>query len=174
MYQLFQQISTKLASLEHCPHRLALSTSVGVFLACAPLLGIQTILAFLVSYLGGLNGSIVLIILFLVNNPLTMVPIIMADYGVGYLIFEKYMAINTTALLPTWMGYANAQIEKTIHRLAPQGNFSIGNYIFGGLLFGLLCSLPLYPLMYYWGKRWLSSRPSEPPVTQPPMAQPPQ
>lgn len=164
MYQLFQQISTKLTSLEHCPHRLALSATVGVFLACAPLLGIQTVLAFIVSYLGQLNGSIVLIILFLVNNPFTMVPIIMANYGVGYIVFEKYMAINTTEFLPLWMGYVNTNLEKTVHKLVPQGNFSVGNYIFGGFLFGILCSIPVYPVMYLLGKRWAAEKKPSPPI----------
>lgn len=139
-------------TLEPSPHRLALSGCVGVFLACAPFLGIQTILAVGIIYLFALNGSVVLATLFIVNNPLTMVPIIIADYMTGTIILERFLSIDTKQLLPVWMHGISATISKHITTIIPHAHFSVENYIFGGLLFGFFCCLITYPFFY-----WLSS-----------------
>lgn len=157
MYQLFHQTTTKLMRLEPSPHRLALSGCVGIFLACAPFLGIQTILAIGMAYLFALNSSIVLATLFLVNNPLTMVPIIIADQMTGKIILEHFLSINTAHLLPSWTHTISSTMNNKIQLLLPQTHFSIANYIFGGLLFGLICCIPSYPLLYWISKKYNST-----------------
>ncbi len=84
------------------PTKLAWSCALGVYLAFSSFLGIQTLLVFVFSFLLRAQASIVFAVLYLVNNPWTMVPIFFLDYGVGVWFF-KFIGVDWVALEPHWM-----------------------------------------------------------------------
>jgi len=121
---------------------------ISTFIASSSLLGVQTFVALGASWLFSLNTAVVLLVLFLVNNPFTMVPIILANYAVGYIVFERLFAISFDSITPLWM----LSLRDKISAKLPAGaiaSFSIWNYLLGGMIFGLICSGIVYIILRY-------------------------
>ena len=65
------------------PKERAAAVALGVWIAFSPFLGIQTFLIFGICWIVHLNPSITFAVVYLINNPWTMIPIAAADYMVG-------------------------------------------------------------------------------------------
>ena len=143
----------RLLAMEKSANKLALGCCLGVFIATSPFLGIQTWIAFPLAWLFGVNALIIIAVLYLINNPLTMLPIVVADYAVGHWIIEQWMGINLVIYNPSWMGWVNTKIGPTLYTYLGVTEVCFWCYILGGLLFATICSLPLYPLL-----RWFFAR----------------
>lgn len=137
----------KLLLSERSCSRLAASFSVGTFIAIAPVIPLQTPLLFLVSWLFGLNAVIVFAAVYIVNNPLTLVPIYVIDYTVGVHFF-KMIGIDAASYNPSWVASANTFISRYIDIKKYLGaDLCLWCLLVGGLIFALLVSVPLYPLL---------------------------
>ena len=79
----------KLVLTETSVQKLTLSFCLGAFLAFSPYIGLQTWLTFPICWFFRLNVTITLASLYLISNPFTMVPIIIAGYALG-----KWLLIN--------------------------------------------------------------------------------
>jgi len=97
-----QRLVARYGSGNISPTMLAWSCALGVYLAFSPFLGVQTILVFVFSFLLRARASIVCAVLYLVNNPWTMVPIFFLDYGTG-IWFLKLLGVDWVLLEPAWM-----------------------------------------------------------------------
>ena len=91
MAQFFRRYLEKLLSQEGSCHKLALSFSLGTFIAIMPIIPFQTPLLFLVGWLMRLNTAIVFAAVYVINNPLTLVPIYIMDYAVGSWFFTRLL-----------------------------------------------------------------------------------
>lgn len=150
-----QKILQKLISAEQCPKRLTLSCCAGVFLACAPFLGIQTLLAIIFGMLMRLNTKVIVIVLFLINNPFTMIPIVIADCLTGAFLIERALGISIDSYLPEWLSSIDKVVTQKLSCIVPAGVFTFGTYLVGGLIFAFICSIPLYPILYPLFKKLL-------------------
>jgi uncharacterized protein (DUF2062 family) len=145
--KFFKNLLNRLLAMEKSPHKLALGCCLGIFMAMSPFLGIQTWLAIPLSWLFGVSTLLVIAVLYLVNNPFTMFPIVVADYAVGHCIIERWMGMDLTVYNPSWMGWINSKIGPTLYKYLGVTQVCFWCYILGGLLLATICSLPLYPVL---------------------------
>lgn len=137
----------KLLLAERSCERLAASFCVGTFIAISPTIPVQTPLLFFVSWLFGLNAGVVFAAVYLVNNPLTLIPIYMIDYAVGVKFFEL-LGIPIANYNPAWVASLNTFVSRYIDIKKYLGaDFCLWCLLVGGVLFALMVSLPLYPLL---------------------------
>ncbi len=132
---------------ERTPQKLALASSFGIFIAFSPLLGIHWLLTIIFAWAFRLNFGVMYAAAHVVNNPLTMVPIYLADYAVGTFI-ARQLGIDLFAYNPTWMNWLNV-------KLACLGipNLSLWAFLIGGHVLGLAVALIAYPLLLHFFHR---------------------
>lgn len=148
MYRFLHTAFEKIILREPSVHKLTASSCMGIFLACSPFLGIQLLLASIISWLLRLNTALVIIVLCLVNNPITMIPIILIDYFVGYIVLEKIFHASLYLYEPAWLARFNTFISECCAGYVAAASFSIWNYFVGGVIFALICSITSYPALY--------------------------
>ena len=109
---MFRSTFRRLLAIDDPPERTALAFSIGIFIAFSPLLGLHTILATLLAFIFKFNKIAIYSGTF-INNPfLTLVPIIVASYGVGAFI----MGSLRSALLRNILVQSN-QISRSAEQL---------------------------------------------------------
>src|ERR671929_2301214 len=95
---MFRKAFRRLLAIDDPPERTALAFSIGVFIAFSPFLGLHTILATLLAFLFRFNKIAIYTGTF-INNPfLTLVPIIIASYGVGAFVLGRPLRIPDEGL----------------------------------------------------------------------------
>ncbi len=129
------------------PHQIALAFSIGIFTAFSPLLGLQVVLAIVLIGLFRLNKPAVLAGTF-VNNPWTLVPILMASIWVG----EAVCCHASDLPNIDWSSLTFA----TLHiQLRPY----LWPFVLGSVLLGLICALVSYFLVYWLVTAYRRARP---------------
>ncbi len=148
MPQFVSRYLEKLVSKEGSCHKLALSFSMGTFIAIMPIIPFQTPLLFVVSWLMGLNTAIVFAAVYVVNNPITLVPIYIMDYAVGSWFFTRLLGLDLQKYNPWWMEQANAWLSKYIDITKYLGEgLCLWCLLLGGLLVAAVVSASMYPLL---------------------------
>src|SRR5215210_6768981 len=90
---MFRAAFRRLLAIDDPPERTALAFSIGVFIAFSPFLGLHTILATALAFFFRFNKVAIYTGTF-INNPfLTLVPIILASYGVGAFLMGKPLGL---------------------------------------------------------------------------------
>lgn len=154
MSKFVKKVMDKLIAAERSPERLARSCCVGIAIATSPFITLQTWIAFPIAWIFGLNTIVIITVLYVVNNPFTMVPIIVADYACGYWLIDRLMGIDLVAYNPSWVAWINAKIGPYLQQYLGVTSFCFWCYIIGGLIFCAICSLPFYvPLRNYFRKK---------------------
>lgn len=87
---------------ERSPHRLALTCSLGAFIAISPLMGGHTLMTFVFSWLLRLSVPAVFAVSFSINNPWTMIPIYSFNHLFGKWLFGV-LNVDHTAWEPMWL-----------------------------------------------------------------------
>lgn len=95
-------LAERLLLQERSPHRLALTCSLGAFIAISPLIGAHTLMTFLFGWLLQLSIPAVFAVSFFINNPWTVVPIYSFDHIFGKWLFGV-LNVDHTAWEPTWL-----------------------------------------------------------------------
>ena len=138
----------KLLLKERSIPRLSASFCLGTFIALTPTIPLQTPLAVVLSWLFGLNVAVAVAALYVVNNPLTMIPIYVAGYALGVWCFKLVGATDLLQHNPVWVGRFNAFLSRYIDIKKYLGaEFCFWCLLLGGFLFALLVSVLLYPLL---------------------------
>ncbi len=132
----------KLAYEEKSPHKLALSFCMGAFIAFSPFPGLHTIMIFAFSVLFGLNLSVTFAAAYGINNPITLIPVYAADYGLGYWLLHKLLALDVAAINPWWMQTCSMYFEQKLGLPLP----CIWSFLIGGNILGIVIALVLYPI----------------------------
>lgn len=131
------------------PYERAAAVALGVFIAFSPFLGVQTFLIFGGAWLLGLNASITFAVVYLINNPWTMIPIAAADYLVGLYVVERWLGYDLMPYNPAFMDWVNNKIGYYIMNYLGIPALCFWYYIIGGLILALCVSLLAYPLFRY-------------------------
>lgn len=149
MIEYIKKILHKLILAEKSPEKLAFSFSLGCFLAFSPYLGIQTWLIFPLCWIFKLNITVTMTTLYLVSNPFTFVPIVMADYFTGYWFLVKFLHIDAIAYNPSWLAGLLNFLSKYVVDLQKYLGFTICFWCFflGAHILGILVGCLLYPIM---------------------------
>lgn len=145
-----------LLSIEKSPHKLAVGCCLGIFIAMSPFLGIQTWIAIPLSWLFRVNALVVITVLYIVNNPFTMIPIVLADYIVGHWIMVKWLHVDLASYNPSWIHWLELKIGPALHKYLGVTSICFWCYLAGGIILALLCSISLYPLLRFFFVRTMT------------------
>ena len=141
---MFRATFRRLLAIDDPPERTALAFSIGIFIAFSPFLGLHTILATLIAFLFRFNKIAIYSGTF-INNPfLTLVPIIIASYGVGALLLGIPLRIPTEGI--DLLRNPQLLTGDYYRRLFTQSWPVVKPFALGGLLLSVVCSLITYPL----------------------------
>lgn len=150
----------RLMALEHqsSAHKLALTCSLGVFIAISPLIGAHTAMTLLFGWLLRLSIPALFAVSVFVNNPWTMAPIYSFDHFFGKWLLEV-LNIDYLSWDPAWVKSFNLFLEQH----AGISGVSLSAFLFGGNLLATGISVMLYPPMkrvfaIYLSKKTLSAR----------------
>lgn len=143
MAKIIKNFIKKMIYHERSPEKLALSFSMGTYIAFSPFMGFHTVMVFLFTWIFGLNLGVTLASSCFINNPWTMIPVYSAGYGFGYWMMHNLFNINTIFLEPAWMMSVNNFFEHTIGFAKP----CLWSFLVGGNILGIALGLFLYPLM---------------------------
>jgi uncharacterized protein (DUF2062 family) len=142
----------RLLAIDDPPERTALAFSIGVFIAFSPFLGLHTISATALAFLFRFNKVAIYSGTF-INNPfLTLVPIILASYGIGAFLMGRPLGLPAEGL--DLLKDPHLLTADYWRRLSKHGFDVLLPFTIGGMLLSLVCSLAAYPLTL----RWLRAR----------------
>lgn len=137
--QHLQQFSKHLLHAENSVQKLALSTSLGIYVAFSPFIGLHTLMAICLAWLFSFNVIITLSVSCLINNPWTMVPV----YGCDYL-FGKWFCyvcnIDFMRNVPTFFNF----VCEPISYYVGLPTYSLWTFFLGGNVLSLLLALLMY------------------------------
>jgi len=134
---------TSFFAYERCPHRLSLAFAVAVYVSFSPFLGLHTLMLLASGWFLRLNIPLVLAIGYGINNPLTMVPIMMSGYWTGHWFLHSWLKIQVTTTNPWWIEWCN----QMLHTHVGIEQISFWAFMVGANLLGFLLALICYPIM---------------------------
>lgn len=141
---MFRSAFRRLLAIDDPPERTALAFSIGVFIAFSPFLGLHTILATLLAFLFRFNKIAIYTGTFLNNPFFTLVPIIIASYGVGAFLMGRPVGIPAEGidLLKNPAIFSGEYYR----RIFAQSWYIVEPFAVGGIVLSVVCSLLSYPL----------------------------
>ncbi len=141
--------SKKLLLHERSAKKLALATSVALYVAISPFLGLHTMMLVVAGWLFNLNIPVLIMVSYTVNNPWTMIPLMAGGYWAGYKILHVWCGLSVAAINPAIMSWFNAYI----HTYLGLKDVSFWAFMLGGNIVGIFVALALYPLLHLFFKK---------------------
>lgn len=139
----------KLLLEERTPTKLAHASCFGLFIAFSPFIGFHWLMTIVFAWAFRLNIAVVYAVAHL-NNPLTMIPIYLADYKIGDAISQR-LGINLFAYNPSWMNWLNMKLA-----CLQIPNLSLWTFIIGGNVLSIVLGIISYPFFIRFYKRILT------------------
>ena len=133
---------------ERTPQKLACASCVGIFIAFSPFLGVHWLMTIILAWALSLNVAVIYAAAHVVNNPLTMVPVYLADYTFGEWITKRLFGVDLLAYNPSWMQWLNIKLS-----CLGIPNLSLWTFIIGGNILGILAALAAYPFLLRFYQR---------------------
>ncbi len=147
MKQYLRKKFEELLLKEKSIHVLAASFCMGTFIALTPTIPLQTWLLLGLAWPLRLNIAVAMAALYLVNNPLTMIPIYVIGYALGMWL-SRLVGIDLLRYNPWWVERFNEFLSSYVDISTYLGtDICFWCLIIGGTLFALMVSIPLYPLL---------------------------
>jgi uncharacterized protein (DUF2062 family) len=145
-----QKVSTmikKFITPDMTPTSIARSCSLGVFMAFSPYLGIQTFLTIGFAVILRASTPIAVTLLYVINNPWTMIPIAALDFIFGRFIVTTLLGLDLTPYTPAWMEWVNVKIGSYVLSYVGIDKFCFWSYLIGGNIIALAAAAITYPLV---------------------------
>lgn len=137
----------RLLRISATPHQVALGLAIGILAASSPFVGLHIIFAGIIAWI--LGGNVAAAVLgTMLSNPLTFLPIVMADYKLGNIclsIFDNVEEIPLSEIREMFEGLSLSQAWSTI--LEAWGPV-MKPVILGGLVLGATLSSLAYICAY--------------------------
>ena len=141
---MFRKTLRRLLAIDDPPERTALAFSIGIFIAFSPFLGLHTIMATLVAFIFRFNKVAIYTGTF-INNPfLTLVPIIIASYGLGALVMGRPLSLPEEGL--KLLKEPHLLTASYWRELSRQAVDVLLPFSLGGTILSIVCSVGAYPL----------------------------
>lgn len=131
---------------ESSPHKLAASCALAVYISFNPFFGFHTIMAIGLGFFLRLNIPLILAVGNAINNPLTMVPVYMSGYVLGYWLLHSLWGLPVIGSNPLWMQSVNSflQVKLGITNISFWAFMLGGNVL--GVVLGMICYVVLLPV----------------------------
>jgi uncharacterized protein (DUF2062 family) len=140
---MFRSKFRRLLALDDPPERTALAFSIGVFIAFSPFLGLHTIMATLAAFLLRFNKIAIYIGTFL-NNPFTLVPIIVTSYAIGAFILGRPLGITDAGM--ELLRHPHLLTAAYYRHLFRESWEIVWPFSIGATILSVVCSLIAYPV----------------------------
>jgi len=129
--------------------KLALTFCLANFIAWSATVPFQTPLLLLLSKIFKLNSKIIFTLVFIINNPLTIIPIYLLDYNFGSWLFNSVLKINIIKYNPTWAEKFSNFLNKYINlsKIIGESHFCFWCLIIGSLILPIIINIFLYPIL---------------------------
>jgi len=133
---------------ERSAQKVSASLCLGTFIALTPTIPLQTPLVMVLGWLLGLNVGVAVATLYIVNNPITLIPIYVSGYALGAWFFTKVVGIDLIQYNPWWVERFNTFLSKYVDLKQYIGaELCLWYLLGGGFLLATMICLPLYPLL---------------------------
>lgn len=129
---------------ERSPKKLALAVSVALYVAISPFLGLHTMMLVVAGWAFGLNIPVLILVSYAVNNPWTMVPLMVGGYWVGYKILHGWLGLSVASMNPPLMHFVNDYL----YQYVGLKDVSFWAWMLGGNVVGLVVAVVSYPLLH--------------------------
>lgn len=145
----FSRLKKLIFQKNSSPERVAKSIALGVGVGFSPFLGIQSYIPIILGPLIGASPLIAIAFIWIVNNPLTMIPIAALDYKMGVVVFERWlswdMGAYNPALLTRFGNWINSfeTTQKLVHYLGAE-QFQLLTFLAGGTLLAIVVGFVAY------------------------------
>lgn len=140
---MFRSTFRRLLTLDDPPERTALAFAIGVFIAFSPLLGLHTILATAAAFTFRYNKLAIYSGTF-INNPLTLVPIIIVSYAAGAFLLGRPWRISPEGL--NLLRNPNLLTGSYYRSLFWESWQIVWPFAIGGTVLSVVCSAIAYPV----------------------------
>jgi hypothetical protein len=147
MNQKIHALINKVISPDMSPPYVARSCALGVFMAFSPYLGIQTILVIGLAVIMRASAPIAVTLLYVINNPWTMIPIAALDFVFGRFLVTTLLGLDLTPYNPAWMEWVNNKIGYYVLSFVGIDKFCFWSYLIGGHIIALTAAAITYPLV---------------------------
>ena len=144
---MFSATIRRLLAIDDAPERTALAFSIGVFITFSPLLGLHTIIATLIAFVFRLN-KIAIYTGTYINNPFTLVPIIIVSYGIGAVLMGRPPRIPAEGM--ELLKHPHPLTASYYRELFTSSWYLVEPFALGGTLLSVVCSVASYPLTLRW------------------------
>ena len=131
----------RLIAQEQSPHKLALTCAIGAYIGISPLVGLHTVMTFVVAWMFSLNIGILFAVSMSIHNPWTMMPVYIIDHLFGKWLFAM-LHIDYLQWEPSWVESCNVFLKE--HTGITGLSFSA--FFIGGNLLAIGISVIMYPL----------------------------
>jgi len=143
----------RLITYEKCPHKLALTCALGVFIGISPFAGFHTLMTFACAWLFSINLAALFAVSVLIHNPWTTVPVYVMDHIFGTWLFSL-LDIDCMQFDPAWVASCNMYLKEYIG----VAGFSLSAFVMGGTLLAVSGGIIMYPLSKHLFSRYLSEK----------------
>jgi uncharacterized protein (DUF2062 family) len=140
---MFSATIRRLLAIDDPPERTALAFAIGVFITFSPLIGLHTIIATVIAFLFRFN-KIAIYTGTYINNPFSLVPIIIVSYGIGAFLLGRPLRIPAEGI--ELLQHPHPLTAGYYHQLFSSSWYLVEPFAFGALLLSVVCSLVSYPL----------------------------
>ncbi|HEY3024920.1 MAG TPA: DUF2062 domain-containing protein [Pyrinomonadaceae bacterium] len=140
---MFSDTIRRLLALDDPPERTALAFTIGVFITFSPLLGLHTVIATLIAFLFRFN-KIAIFTGTYINNPFSLVPIIVVSYGIGAFLLGRPLRIPAAGI--ELLKHPHPFTGSYYHQLFSSSWYLVEPFAIGAMLLSVVCSVASYPL----------------------------
>jgi len=144
-----KKLLEKIFPVESSPQSAAIIMTLGASMAFSPFWGLQTWLLFPLSWMFHVNPTGPIALLYLINNPWTMLPLAALEYYVGHFITEKILHVDLVPYNPSWMTWVNAKLTSCLSKYIGTAELSLWSFLLGGLVLGIIVAAITYPCSLY-------------------------
>lgn len=148
MFQRLRKWFENLLLKESNISRLAASFCLGTFIALTPTIPLQTPLVVGLAWIMGLNVGVAVAALYIVNNPITLIPIYVTAYALGAWFFTKIVGIDLIQYNPWWVDRFNGYLSQYVdlkHYIGAE--LCLWYLLAGGFILATMVTVPLFPLL---------------------------
>ena len=147
---MFRASIRRLLAIDDPPERTALAFSIGVFITFSPILGLHTVIATVLAFLFRFNKVAIYVGTY-INNPFTLVPIIIVSYGIGAFILGRPLRIPPEGM--ELLKHPHPLTGSYYRQLFTTSWYLVKPFAIGGMALSVVCSVVSYPLTLRWLRR---------------------
>jgi uncharacterized protein (DUF2062 family) len=144
---MFRASIRRLLAIDDPPERTALAFSIGVFITFSPILGLHTVIATVIALLFRFN-KIAIFTGTYINNPFTLVPIIIVSYGLGAFLLGRPLRIPPEGM--ELLKHPHPLTGSYYRQLFTTSWYLVEPFAIGGMALSVVCSAVSYPLTLRW------------------------